>query len=297
MKKLSTQSGQALLIVLLSMAVILTLVLSVLSSSVTDVAVTSREEESLRAFSAAEAGVEQALIAGQTGTVTLDRSQFSTTVTPIGENQKFFNYPQELLSGDTGVVWFVAHNDTTGNYTCTATKKCFTGNTLQLCWGNPGTSGNQDDTPAIEAMVYYMSPAGSYQSTDLKRYTRDTNNTRRTDPTTGNNFSSASSSSCTIDGKKYAFQTTLDLTSIPSRFDENGLLFMIVKSMYNTSVAHSFGVNVNYASNTLLPSQGRKIVSTGTAGEATRKVEVSTLYRTMPAVFNNAIFSLGGITK
>ena len=51
-----TQSGQALLVILLSMAVILTLVLSVASSSITDVTVTTFEEDALRAFSAAEAG-------------------------------------------------------------------------------------------------------------------------------------------------------------------------------------------------------------------------------------------------
>ena len=50
------ESGQALLLVLLGMAVVLTIVLSILSRSVTDIAVTSREEEALRAFSAAEAG-------------------------------------------------------------------------------------------------------------------------------------------------------------------------------------------------------------------------------------------------
>ena len=51
------QSGQALLIVLLGMAVVLTMVLSVVSRSVTDIQLTTRDDEALRAFSAAEAGV------------------------------------------------------------------------------------------------------------------------------------------------------------------------------------------------------------------------------------------------
>ena len=57
-KRLQNQSGQALLLVLLSMAVILTVVLSILSRSILDVAVTTGEEEALRAFSAAEAGMQ-----------------------------------------------------------------------------------------------------------------------------------------------------------------------------------------------------------------------------------------------
>ncbi len=298
MKKLSNNSGQALLIVLLSMAVILTLVLSVLSSSITDIAVTSREEESLRAFSAAEAGVEQALIAGQTGTVTLDKSSFTTLVTSIGEDKVEFNYPQELLSGDTGVIWFIAHNDSNGNLICNSPdKECFKGQTLQLCWGNPASSANQSDTPAMEASVFYLSTAGSYKDAEIARYTADPNSIRTAAGADSNNFTPAQATECTIDGKKYAFQTTLDFSNIPTTDENEGLLFMIVKSFYNTSFAHSFGVNVDYPDNTQLPSQGRKIVSVGTAGEATRKVEVNTLYRAMPAVFTNAIFALGGITK
>lgn len=75
----SGQSGQALLLVLLSMAVVLTIVLSILSRSVTDIAVTSRDEEALRAFSAAEAGVEQALVAGG-GTGTVGNATFNANV-------------------------------------------------------------------------------------------------------------------------------------------------------------------------------------------------------------------------
>ena len=58
------ESGQALLIVVLSLAVVLTVVLSILARSVTDIKLSTGSEESLRAFSAAEAGIERALIAG-----------------------------------------------------------------------------------------------------------------------------------------------------------------------------------------------------------------------------------------
>ena len=58
------QHGQALLIVLLTLAVTLTVVLSVVSRSVTDITVSTYEEDALRAFSAAEAGIEEALLKG-----------------------------------------------------------------------------------------------------------------------------------------------------------------------------------------------------------------------------------------
>ncbi|MGB9585898.1 MAG: hypothetical protein ACPL7A_00585, partial [Anaerolineales bacterium] len=57
-------SGQALLIILLVMAVGLTIGLAVISRSVTDIRISRQEEESARMFSVAEAGIEEALKAG-----------------------------------------------------------------------------------------------------------------------------------------------------------------------------------------------------------------------------------------
>jgi len=54
-------SGQAVLVVLFIMVVVLTITLSLLSHSVTDVSISKDEEEAVRAFSAAEAGIEEAL--------------------------------------------------------------------------------------------------------------------------------------------------------------------------------------------------------------------------------------------
>lgn len=61
MEKHTSQSGQAGLIVLLMTVVVLTLGISVASRSTTDVKLSRQEEESNRAYNAAEAGVEDAL--------------------------------------------------------------------------------------------------------------------------------------------------------------------------------------------------------------------------------------------
>lgn len=55
------KSGQIALIVLLIMVTLLTVVLSLISDSVTDVKISQDEKEAMRAFSAAEAGIEEAL--------------------------------------------------------------------------------------------------------------------------------------------------------------------------------------------------------------------------------------------
>ena len=57
----AAQKGQALLIVLLVTAVALTVGLAAVSRSVTDVQISKEEEEAVRAFSAAEAGIEEVL--------------------------------------------------------------------------------------------------------------------------------------------------------------------------------------------------------------------------------------------
>ena len=56
------QKGQALLLVLLVMSLVLTLVLSSVSKSVTDVEISKYEDNAIRAFDAAQAGIEKGMV-------------------------------------------------------------------------------------------------------------------------------------------------------------------------------------------------------------------------------------------
>jgi Tfp pilus assembly protein PilX len=138
---LKRESGQALVLVLLSLSVVLTLILYILSRSVTDVAISSRQEEAVRAFSAAEAGIERSLITG----VGYDTSQeignatYTTTVVDYASGDDEFQLPNPLSSGDTATIWFVSH-DANGNLICDDEHYCFTGDSLEVCWGNTGTT-------------------------------------------------------------------------------------------------------------------------------------------------------------
>jgi len=103
-RKLILNEGQALLIVLLSMSVILSVVLSVVSRSITDISVSTYEEEALRAFSAAEAGIEKALVEQtsvaeqQISTGSADKFKADIVTEAHG---KIFNFPQPVKSGET----------------------------------------------------------------------------------------------------------------------------------------------------------------------------------------------------
>lgn len=290
--KYINQDGQALLLVLLSMAVILTISLSILSRSVTDVAVTSNEEGALRAFSAAEAGVEKALLIGSSiGETQLGDARYTADVTNYGEGQQSFNYPVSILSGESIVAWFVAH-DTDGNLVCNATTPCFTGNTMKVCWG----TGAGD--PAVEVSVFYAETPGDYSTMKVARMAIDPNTSRQAT----NSFSAPDAGSCTIDSKNYSYQKTINLDTdlgIPSASYsiQNGLQFARVRMLYNTTTSQPIGFDFNFAGNSTVPSQGIDIASTGQAADSNRKVNVFQSYGQAPPIFDGSIFSLGGLTK
>ena len=291
-------SGQALLLVLLSMAVVLTIVLSILSRTVTDIAVTSRGEEALRAFSAAEAGVEQALIVGaDIGSTAIGDASFSADVSGFASGSQEFANPVTLAAGESILFWFVAHDPSTGSLVCNVSYPCFTGSQFKICWGKPGTPAGSATTPAVEISTFYATTPGDYGTVRIARQTADANSLR----TATNNFSAPDGATCTIGSDSFAFQKTVDLAllGVPagSYGVQNGLQFVKVRFLYNTDITHNAGINVNFAGNTLLPSQGLRIESVGKSGEANRKIDVFQGFGEVPPVFDVAVFSVGGITK
>lgn len=298
-----SSSGQALLIILLVMAVVLTGALSIVSRSITDITVSQKEEESSRAFSAAEAGVEQALVGlpATCGTPSdpcelSAGGKYSVESTSLAAGNEFV-LPQLLNSGEIAPVWFVAHDDN-GNIVCSAGKPCFTGDKIKVCWGASGTSRGTDTTPAIEVSVFYTQGSGGSASAKIARGAYDPNSTR-----TGTNkfFSDDIGSSCSIGSTQFAFSKTIDLASlgVTTRTDgsqEKGPQFARLRIFYNTDKAHPVGVTTE--SSGLLPNQGKKIESTGKVGDVTRKIQFFQLFSDIPPVLDSGIFSaVGGITK
>jgi hypothetical protein len=291
-----SNSGQTLLLVLLSMAVVLTIVLSVLARSITDISVTTQEEDSFRAFSAAEAGIEQALVGGvlfnMVGGIE-GAPSYDAEVSQYGLDQKEVVYPIPLISGDSSTFWFVSH-DTNGNLSCSGpTNPCFHGNTLKVCWGRAGTSANSAITPAIELTLFYTSTPTDYSTTKIARAAIDPNVTRQI----SNSFASPDAGTCTIGSDVFQFQKTFTLTNLglPLEVASRGniLQFATVKMLYNTDTAHKSGIVVPNN----LPSQGKEIASSGSSGQANRAVNVFQSFGEIPSVFQGAVYSSGGLTK
>ncbi|HTK03507.1 MAG TPA: hypothetical protein VL401_01935 [Alphaproteobacteria bacterium] len=270
------QSGQALVLVLLSLAVVLTLVLFVLSRSVTDIAVSSRQEESVRAFSAAEAGIEKALIIGSSaGSVTIGDASYTSSVSNFASGVTNFVYPVELDSGDDMTLWLKSH-DTDPN---------FTGNTIKICWGKPGAYSDQSVMPAIETTLIYETTANDPATAKIFRAAFDPNTAGRR----ALNSFAAAGGSCTVAGQSFQFQTTLSLVGLTNP------QFLGVKMLYNTDTSQSIAFDSTNAS--LFPSQGQEITSTGVSGESNRRLNVFQGWPEIPDIFGYAVYSSTGLTK
>lgn len=294
MKKTTTNSGQALLIVLLSLAVVLTIVLFIVSRSITDITISTKEEDSLRAFSAAEAGIERALIIGESTTSSIGDANFSTTLIDFAQGSDEVVYPISLRSGESSTFWFVGHNDD-GTLGC-VDETCYSGSNVKFCWGNSGTSNSVSTTPAVELTFVYTASPGDFTDTRVARAVVDPNVGR----SVLNKFDSTTPGTCTVSSTDFQFQKILNFSSdlgISNSTTPNILQFVRAKVLYNTDVSHKVGLSIDYPGGTTLPSQGIKAESLGSFSEANRKIEVYQLHAEAPMIFENAIFSSSGIVK
>lgn len=297
----SAVEGQALLIVILVMAVVLTIALSLVSRTISDINISTKEDDSSRAFSAAEAGIEQALLNKSTGTYTLNgnvtsQDSFSVNATPLVSGGNEFSVPLLLSAGETAPVWLVEHADD-GSLTCSLTKPCFTGSQLKVCWGESGTPDSAT-SPAVEATVVYLTSDTDLSTARIARAAFDPIVSR----TDVNNFTKGSEgTNCTVQGKSYQYSKTIDLAALGVTIRGNaaqrrGPQYLRVRMLYNTDQAHPIGVNVAGAG--MFPLQGSKVISQGTSGTATRSLEVSQLFPDLPPIFDSVVFSgSGGIVK
>lgn len=294
----TAQSGQALLIILLVMAVILTIGLSVVARSITDITISRKGEEAARAFSAAEAGIEQILIATDNG-VSDNVTGGSFTASKVdlsATGGTEFVIPSPVSAGEAVPVWFVEHSSTS-ELTCSG-GNCFTGDTIKVCWGEDDTLDNE--TPAIEVSILYTNN-GSGTDARVARAAYDPKTDR------GNGFSAVDVGACTVAGKTFAFtkEIGMGLLGVADRSSASSLnpgpQTVRLRLLYNTDQAHPVGVVV---SDGTLPTQGKRFESTGysllnqSPNEATRKIEVYQLFSDLPPIFDFAIFSgTGGIAK
>jgi len=293
---MENQKGQALIIVLLVMSIVLTVVLSSVSRSVTEIQTTTYEEDSLRAFSAAEAGIEDKLINPQIGVETIesvdpsDASIFykAMTTAPSPDSKQYI-YPNPLSSGESATFWLVSH-DNSGLLSCNGFP-CWEGGVMSVCYKPQGES----QEPAVEITIYYdetnKSSAVPNNFADLTVYRKlfDFDNTR-------DNGGEDPGGTCNFGDIIFTRSASVNTVSEISPTCRDGCLILVkVRVLYASD--QQIGLWLRSGGPTSFPAQRINISSTGVAGDSMRKVDVTRGFPEPPSLFDTAVFSLDGLEK
>ncbi len=263
------QKGQVILVVVLVMVVALTVGLSVASRSITNLRTTVDDENSQRAFSAAEAGVERAvkgncandlgctISQGFSEGFTENNSSYETKVVPIKGTQFLVKGGTQIKQDEGADVWLSQYSTDPLELYSTPRSGIVT-----VYWGD--TSGG-----CLNAAMQVMVLEGSKTSPTLTQYAYDPCSTRRAT----NQFSTPTitnpSMIPTIDGYKAGYGFHIQVT--------NGLLMRVIPLYTNTTIAMTGDIT--------FPIQGQQITSTGVSGETVRKVTFTQSFASIPSEF------------
>lgn len=295
------QKGQALIILLLIMLVMLSIGLALTQRSVTDVTTSTQAEQATRAYSAAEAGIEKALSSPLPIGYTLPLDNNSSAVVdssglmPYAANVGI-EYPP-IGRETTAQFWFLDSTQTTNPPT-----GYYTGSTVDLYFGNAGLTA---DYPAVEVKIVALKN-NSFVS---KSYYYDSSSTRTTGANDNNftfvNGCGTTSQITTILGTArtfYCIQTiaVADPTDTTSPYDtcNSGVncvpVLMRVRFLY---------INTNQKL-ALMPSTGAQLPpqvqifnALGTSGQSQRQIQAFKVRDVVLPWFDFAIFSTNEIRK
>lgn len=276
------QAGQIVLITLLVLTIATTVALSLISRTTTDTAITAQIEESSRAFSAAEAGIEEALKTGVgTGgvrTLSGGDASYEVTVNTIGGTAGLYEFPKKTQQGITETIWLVDH-DASGQLVLTPT---YTSPDITVCW-----SGDSPDPAIVATLLYIESSNGSYR---VAKIPFDSDATRAT----SNGFSTSVVLSGCSGSTDTDYRATITFNSVSASIDASTdtLIALRIRPVYNDA---KLAVDT---AGFVLPLQGKRIESTGsTTGGTNRKIVVYQQYRAPSTLFDAAIYSQGSLSK
>lgn len=285
---MNNEKGQIILTLILVMTVALAIGLSVVQKSLIDVSTSTKVEQSSRAFSAAEAGIEKALGGDTSGVNFSDIGSKTTAVSDTGlipcipgaaqcakaagSRQDPLEYPP-LAKEDIVQVWLADYQSDTN-----PPRIGYSQPTLDVYWGSSST-----DRAALElTLIYHNGTQYVSRKWYLDQIVRS--------PV--NNFEQVTTcSGYTLGSNSYQCKKTID--SLPS-----GLMLLRARLLYNT-ISQPLAVQAvgTCGQDCSIPPQARNITSTGVAGETQRKVQLFQVNKVVPPYFDYAIFSAGEITK
>lgn len=282
---IKSPKGQITIILLLLMLVSLSVALAVTQRSITNVSTSTQGEQSTRAFSAAEAGIEKATQSCPPGlpsctviapiSLTNQASANVVLSPPLPFANQALEYPP-LGKEEVAQFWLA-------NPTTSPPATFYTASNFDIYFGNSDLDTTQD-FPAIEVNVI-TSNAGVYKS---NRYYLDSQSRQ-------NGFTSATCNSPSISTANYrnSPSSTFYCKAAITGYSGTSILAR-VRILYSKTKQ---SIALAPASGSSLPPQATLYTSTGNSGLSQKTISVFRTTNVVPPFFDYAIFSAGNIEK
>lgn len=313
------ETGQIILILLLVMSVALAIGLSVVQRSFVDVSTSTKIEQSTRAFSAAEAGIEKFIQPrSNSGNFDILESTFKNNASAKIEDSGLLPLANQALEyppvGKEGIVhvWLSDPNDDLTNI-----QPYYKKNGIILYWGTTGigVSNNNDNAPAVEVII--VSISNNDKTYTSKKILLDSNSNRQNNfikptgvnPAPNINVFQCSASGATpivtIFGNNRQFRC---YTQLKDLIPQGSQLVLLRARFLYTNTTHPFAVMpemgnectsqpVPQKTDCSLPPQVRLVKSIGLSGQTQRTIQLFQVMKVVPFYFDYAIFASGDINK
>lgn len=295
--------GQVVLVLILIMTVALAVGLSIVQRSLVDITTASKVEQSSRAFSAAEAGIEKLLQTGLTVEFNLPNDSKVTSLTDSGllpPQQAVLEVAPPafpLAKEEVAQVWLANLDSTTPSSppTCGPSIQCFyTQSTLDVYWGN----STSDQAALVLTLIYW--DGSSYKS--MKWYLDHSSASRN--PANGFDTTLCSGNYALAGYQCYVRLGDSVLDPAYSKHGSaplpQGLILLRARLLYNKT-SQPFAVQppstATCGTACSLPPQLRRYSATGISGQTQRKVQTQQQFKIVPPFFDYAVFSAGDISK
>lgn len=294
------QKGQVIVVLMLVALVTLSIGLALTQKSVTDVTLSTQSEQSSRAFSAAEAGIEKALTGTVPSGTSFELDNEATAVVdssvqlPIAGSGQALEYPP-IGRETTAQFWFIDPRNSAVSYSSP---------NVDLYFGNPDPNGTTDDKPAIELKIMMQRNGFFY----TKNYYFDSDQTRTTGGITPNNFtyvSGCGNQELTTGGilgpNNRFYYCKVSINNIPAVggsgvCPSSGCKLILARARFLYSDEnHKMALAPRDGAN--FPPQVQIYNSTGLAGQSQKLIQAFRVMDVVPPWFDFAVFSVDEIRK
>jgi len=317
MRKSFHQKGQVIIILLLVMVVSLAVALSIVGRSINEISTSKKTEDSSRAFSAAEAGIEKVLklatppgVAVPVNFPNLATASAEFYKLPVGNNA--LEHPP-IGKPSFAQFWFADPDK--DNDPLDGVPDAFYGfasggvkplNTFNIYFGIPQAYTDAADKPAIEIDSIVWNTATATPRFESRRSwieteeptARGTNFTKCTSVDSSGDSNRVLTNNNTIESEFYCKHTISYASASENIATSSGVYLVMarVRILYS-SLNHPVAVKPTGNANDVLPPQANIYKSTGEAGEAQRVLQVFRQREVMPHFFDFVLFSEAPINK